>query len=1135
MKKTCLFNPLVDAVKVLFITVSSLVCSAGSATAEVAQSGDNPIVFDQTATTDNLVVLMAGGSAHNDELTVRTAGTLKHLWIQDFDDTSDYMQWTISLDTAADYHVDALLSANAGETFKVSVVETGESLDFSKDTGGWTKQDAGIISLPAGTSTLRLVRTSASGNVLMKALELIRESDRAAYEQRIADFKVDSTWFSQAGYGLMFQYGAWGYPESGDKKSIEDQANDFDVPAFVEMVKGTGASYVIWSSTWREYKINAPIASVDSYFGDSSHTSSRDLIGEVMDALDAEGIDFMLYYHRGEANEAPWFLDESFPRTEFTQRGTGDRSIFFDSWTTIIAEIGNRYGDKLDGWFIDGGMVYYPAPFERFGAAARAGNPNRLVSYNPWVAVRMTDFQDVMFGEDHKGTTITGSADAGGDGILTDGPSEGLLQHGMFTMENTWGVYLEDQAINTSITAANALSYVENAKALNVPLSFNMMMWEDGTVSQDSLDILAGIAETYRDPVASWALDSSSGTVAVDSSENAYDGTVANGTWVTGLDGSAIDFNGSSSSVTLPAAAFATIDDQITVAMWVYGDTTQARNDTLLYAADSSGNRVINIHLPWRNGNVYWDAGNTGSSFDRINKGASASAYKGQWNHWVFTKNANTGAMAIYLNGSLWHSGTGKSSSMANIAAVKLGSALNNSSYDGIIDEVQLYDRELSATEVSNLTYSYTTSNGTPKVWLVSNGIAPTDAGSLADADGDGLANWEEYQNGNDPLVADNPAGIRVTEYYLTSGDFSGTSMTLTLDQNLTNDYFILVRGSRDGNGQSMPDNDYVCVTGVPYGSNRYAGSMVGSGNNNLIKLERSASNFDWEGVVTVVECTNPTSSNGFDLIDIVSTEMVGSIGSDTCAAWSDINQVALFGGYRGGGVNYVGTPTSTYDNASAHMRLYPSGSNTIEWSRNAAGETSIDVIATTFVVEWGSEWNVQHATVSGSNGGNGANTTGEYTTVAIDPVARDNTWVWSTGTRADAGIGDGAEACLVTLGDGVNQNATESTVAVGSEYTDAYWFDVYTMTHPDLNVDYRFKADGDFGSTDLAVTVDTASAGARFGWVYNGCNGNGNYFPRPKLWSRYTADGEITLSRGCSGQNFPAWVQGINFSGLND
>ncbi|MGB0415058.1 MAG: hypothetical protein ACPGJU_11505, partial [Coraliomargarita sp.] len=257
--------------------------------------------------------------------------------------------------------------------------------------------------------------------------------------------------------------------------------------------------------------------------------------------------------------------------------------------------------------------------------------------------------------------------------------------------------------------------------------------------------------------------------------------------------------------------------------------------------------------------------------------------------------------------------------------------------------------------------------------------------------------------------------------------------------------------------------------------------------------------------------------------------------GTDLSAAWSDINQVVLFGGYRGGGVEMFGTPGNRKQGTGCYTRLYPSGSNTLNWSRDAGGETMFDATMTTFVVEWGSEWTVQHVNVSGSNGGNGADVTGEYTTAAINSVARDNTWVWATGTRADSGIGDNAEACLITLGDGVNQNASESTVAIGSEYSDAYDFDVYVLTHSDLQVDHRFKADGDIAVLDLPVAVDTASAGARFGWSYNGCNGTGAAFPRPRMWARYTDDNTITISRGYDGQNFPAWVQGIDFSGVND
>ena len=121
--------------------------------------------------------------------------------------------------------------------------------------------------------------------------------------------------------------------------------------------------------------------------------------------------------------------------------------------------------------------------------------------------------------------------------------------------------------------------------------------------------------------------------------------------------------------VEIPATAFAAVDSFVTVSFWSYGDTAKLPENTYIFEGrDINGNRVLNSHLPWSNGQVYWDAGNSGtSSNDRINQPANANDYKGKWNHWAFTKDVSTGEMKIFLNGNLWHSGTGMTLSLIHI------------------------------------------------------------------------------------------------------------------------------------------------------------------------------------------------------------------------------------------------------------------------------------------------------------------------------------------------------------------------------------------------------------------------------------------------------------------------------------
>ena len=167
---------------------------------------------------------------------------------------------------------------------------------------------------------------------------------------------------------------------------------------------------------------------------------------------------------------------------------------------------------------------------------------------------------------------------------------------------------------------------------------------------------------------------------------------------------SSADFNGSSYFDYNGGDAVPGSTNGITIAFWQFGRTTAS--NTMIYGINASSDRVINIHLPF-SGQVYWDCGNGGSFFyDRINTPVATSAYKDQWNHWVFWKDVSAGIMRIYLNGQVFLEGAGKTKTLDTITRLYVGSDNSQSLfYDGLMDELAIWNRPLSEREISNIYY----------------------------------------------------------------------------------------------------------------------------------------------------------------------------------------------------------------------------------------------------------------------------------------------------------------------------------------------------------------------------------------------------------------------------------------------
>lgn len=161
------------------------------------------------------------------------------------------------------------------------------------------------------------------------------------------------------------------------------------------------------------------------------------------------------------------------------------------------------------------------------------------------------------------------------------------------------------------------------------------------------------------------------------------------------------------SHVSVPAAPFAGLDSAITVSFWQKGTFgVQPQSDHIFEALDANGERVLNVHHPWGNGRIYWDAGNDGANYDRINALASPDSYMYYWRHWAFTKDVRTGEMHIFLDGQPWLSGTGKIRDMTGITTFVIGARGDGgSNYDGMVDQFRVWKTALDSAAINDWMY----------------------------------------------------------------------------------------------------------------------------------------------------------------------------------------------------------------------------------------------------------------------------------------------------------------------------------------------------------------------------------------------------------------------------------------------
>ena len=199
-----------------------------------------------------------------------------------------------------------------------------------------------------------------------------------------------------------------------------------------------------------------------------------------------------------------------------------------------------------------------------------------------------------------------------------------------------------------------------------------------------------------------WTFNDDTGSVAHDSSGNSYNATVSNTAWTTGLFSYGLSFNGSNSQAVTSAIPFT---NAFSVSAWVNPAVAGQNANAAIAQADSATGVYLGV-----------DASGTQYKFIVNNgKGSSGScAYSGVvagcaqggavTSGWHLVSGAYDGITGIlYVDGVMVASDTFTAPANASLALTMGRSYTSGAAWNGILDDLRLYNRALAAEEVSSL------------------------------------------------------------------------------------------------------------------------------------------------------------------------------------------------------------------------------------------------------------------------------------------------------------------------------------------------------------------------------------------------------------------------------------------------
>ena len=201
--------------------------------------------------------------------------------------------------------------------------------------------------------------------------------------------------------------------------------------------------------------------------------------------------------------------------------------------------------------------------------------------------------------------------------------------------------------------------------------------------------------------VAHWTFDEASGQTVRDVTGNGHDATVNSAAWIASPRGHALRFDSRDDLVTYGQVETMNLSGDATLAVWVRtSSSVEPRTNRLIFGDTGPGvERNLNLRM---DGYGYlrfeWGDGRRNASLL-----ADASLLAGTWKHVVVSCGWQARRAAMYVDGSPVASMTMPLAISPTPVKQRITGWFYNGYFAGDLDDVRLYSRALSATEVKQL------------------------------------------------------------------------------------------------------------------------------------------------------------------------------------------------------------------------------------------------------------------------------------------------------------------------------------------------------------------------------------------------------------------------------------------------